>query len=143
MRNCWRLASSDIVSPMCSHVIVCRGISLSRAAVNLYSLAVQLNVHARYNCIGFTCFDLSERVRVHDLIRRRDVPAVRHPRRPGDRHVPVLTHHLRHHVRGVLQERPAAWRLRRLQLQCLRHPETRPSHSVLRLYGSMGPMKIK
>ena len=85
---------------------------------------------------------LSERVRVHDLIRRRDVHAVRHPSRPGDRHV-LAQHHLQHHVRGVLQERPAAWRLRRLQLQRLRHREIGPSHTLLHQYGSMGPMKIK
>ncbi|XP_061724629.1 uncharacterized protein LOC133530637 isoform X1 [Cydia pomonella] len=61
---------------------------------------------------------LPVRVRVRDGLGRRDVPHVRHPRRPGAGHVLARQHHLRHHVRGLLQVRPpAARRLRRLQLQ--------------------------
>lgn len=50
-------------------------------------------------------------------LRRRHVPALRPPRRPGAAALLARQHHLRDHFRGVLKERPPpVSRLRRLQL---------------------------
>ena len=67
-----------------------------------------------------------------DRLRRCHVSVVRHPRRPRDRHVLPRQHHLWYHFSCLLQERTThAWRLRRLQLQCLGHPEAGASRCVL------------
>lgn len=70
-------------------------------------------------------------LRVRDGLGRRDVPHVRHPRRPGAGHVLARQHHLRHHVRRLQQVGPpAARRLRRLQLQRLGLHEERTRRYV-------------
>jgi len=77
------------------------------------------------------CAVLPQRERLLHGLGRRHVPAVRPARRPGADDVQPRQHHLRHHLRGLLQERPpAAGRLRRLQLQRVGHAEVRACRSV-------------
>lgn len=81
-----------------------------------------------------SCTVLPEWIRFRDGLGRRDLQTLRHQGGSGAGDVQPRQYYLRHHERGVQQERQiTAGRLRRLQLQRLGFHEGRASWCVVAL----------
>lgn len=100
---------------------------LCKAQLHDTSSSLLLKMNPRLRLFFCVFIVLPQRQRLCHGLRRCYLPAVWSARRPGADGLLTWQHHLRHHLRGVLQEwPPTAGRLRRFQLQRLGHFEGRP-----------------